>query len=219
MTTIDYRTVTKDDLDKLKIVAEIEKLNAERDKALQDIDYHTRNNSEYNSKAKFHNTYMLYDVVGPKSVDAAIREIDDMARRNSDKPLTVIFSSPGGNVLDGLALYDYLIHLRSNGLEVHTYALGQAASMGGVLLQAGNKRIIGKNSWILIHEVSRGAIGSMSELEDVVEFTKRIQDVLADILTSRSSMTKDELKDKWKKNDWWISAAEALELGFVDEVR
>lgn len=140
------------------------------------------------------------------------------ARRDIGKPITIIFNSPGGAVIDGLALYDFIDDLKEKGVQVTTIARGMAASMGGVLLQAGNKRIVGKNAHVLIHEVSKGSIGKVSEIEDDIKFAKKLQERLVDILAERSTMTTNQIKNKWKRKDWWLGADECVKFGFADEI-
>jgi ATP-dependent Clp endopeptidase proteolytic subunit ClpP len=132
-------------------------------------------------------------------------------------PLTIIFNSPGGAVHDGLALFDFLRHLRGSGHHLTTIALGRAASMGAVLLQAGDRRVIGSNAFIMLHEVSNGASGKVSEIEESVELSKRLQKRLLTILTDRSSLTVQQIQRKWSRRDWWLDAEEAVALGFADE--
>lgn len=207
-----------EELERAKLIAEIEKFNAERDKVLQDALFGARTNREKDAEYGQHRTYTFYDSVKQASVEKAMREIGAMCRRDPGQDLKIVLNSPGGSVLDGLALFDFLQVLRSEGHHIEVVALGMAASMGGVLLQAGDVRSIGKNAWLLIHEVSSGAIGNVSEIEDELEFIKKLQDNLVKILAERSTMTERQIKTKWKKKDWWLSATEALELGFVDQI-
>jgi len=72
-----------------------------------------------------------------------------------------------------MALYDYVRGLRRQGHHVTTSSLGYAASMAGILLQVGDKRIMGAESWLLIHEGSFGAVGSVGQVEDTVEWSRR----------------------------------------------
>lgn len=217
---------SEDELKKLKIAKEIEKLHAEAIRAKWDaerLEQEARlalNNNKYiESKAEFARVYTFYNPVKNSTVYDAIREISHWARRDPELPIKVVLNSPGGSVLDGLAFYDFLIDLRESGHHVEVVALGMAASMGGIILQAGTERTMGKNAWLLIHEVSDVVIGNFSEMEDQIEFTKRLQDNLLEILAERSNMTATQIKRKWKKKDWWLSAAEALELGFIDKVQ
>jgi ATP-dependent protease ClpP protease subunit len=61
-------------------------------------------------------------------------------------------------------------------------------------------------------------MGSASQLSDNLEFTKRLQTRLLEILASRSKMSVEEIAEKWERRDWWLDATEAHDLGFVDEI-
>jgi ATP-dependent Clp endopeptidase proteolytic subunit ClpP len=161
----------------------------------------------------------FYGEVSPGMVLDAMTELGRWARRDPAEPIRLIFNSPGGTLWDGLALFDYIIELRTLGHIVETVALGRAASMGGILLQAGTERIMGANAWMLIHEVSAGTYGTTAEMAEDLAFTQVLQDRCAELLAARSSMTVAQIKRKWKKKDWWLSAEQALELGFIDTVR
>jgi len=133
--------------------------------------------------------------------------------------IEIVFASPGGGITAGFELFDYIQQLRAAGHEVTTGSLGMAASMAGILLQAGDIRWIGQQSWILIHRAAFGAIGKTFEIEDEVAWIKRIEERIINIFTSRSSLTNLKIKRNWDRKDWWINADEALEMGLVDEVR
>lgn len=171
------------------------------------------------AKAEENRIYTFYGAVSSSSVGPALKSLGEWHRRDASAPIELIFNSPGGNVLDGLALFDYIQELRHRGTPINTVTMGMAASMGGILLQAGEKRIASKNSLILIHEVSAGAGGKVSEIEDQLKFMEVLQAKCLAILAERSSMTVKQIATKWKKTDWWLGADEALKLGFVDEVR
>ncbi|MAG59881.1 hypothetical protein CMO96_03790 [Candidatus Woesebacteria bacterium] len=133
--------------------------------------------------------------------------------------MEIVFASGGGGITAGFELFDYIQQLRSIGHNITTGSLGMAASMAGVLLQAGEKRWIGHQSWILIHRAAFGAIGKTFEIEDEVDLVKRIEERIIDIFTSRSTLTRLKIKRNWDRKDWWINADEALELGLVDEIK
>jgi ATP-dependent Clp endopeptidase proteolytic subunit ClpP len=162
--------------------------------------------------------FPFYGQVNKGAVAGCMDTLTQWHREDPDQPITVVFNSPGGSVFEGLALYDQIQILRNEGASVNTHSLGMAASMGGVLLQAGETRTIGRHGYVLIHEVSSGAIGNTSELEDELKFTKRLQDRLLTILASRSTLTKRQIATRWKRKDWWLDAEEALNLGFVDAI-
>lgn len=163
--------------------------------------------------------YNFYDDVRETSVKKCIAQLDVWSRRDPGEPITIQFTSPGGSVFDGLALFDFIKGLSAQGTHVTTVAYGMAASMGGILLQAGDNRVMGANGWLMIHEISAFNVGKASELEDEVKLIKRLQDRALDILSERSTMKKAEIARKWKRKDWWLTAEEAFELGFCDEVR
>lgn len=214
------------DLERHKLIAEIEQLNAQRDKNVAEklklvgeTDLVERNNKNLAAMYGQSRVYTFYDPVRELTVYKAIEEISMWARRDPIQPIKVVFTSPGGNVLDGIALYDFLVALRKAGTKIDVTALGWAASMSAILLQAGEERIMGRNSYLLIHEVSDVVGGNMSVIEDQVEFAKRLQETLLDILSERSKLTKRQIKAKWKKKDWWLDAKEALEFGFIDTIQ
>jgi ATP-dependent Clp endopeptidase proteolytic subunit ClpP len=216
----------KEELEEQKLRAEILALQAEAAKhmaetrvAEENFRFNSRNNTTNDIKSDVARIYTFYEQVKSESVSKCMEKLGEWSRRDPGQPIKIILNSPGGSVLDGLALYDYIRELRTLGHQVEVIALGMAASMGGVLLQSGDKRTMGKNAWLLIHEVSTGAIGNISEMEEELEFSKRLQDGIVSILAERSSMTTTQIKRKWKKTDWWLSAQEALELGFVDAIQ
>jgi len=133
--------------------------------------------------------------------------------------MEIVFSSPGGSIVDGMELFDFIQHLRNEGHKITTGTLGYAASMAGILLQAGDVRWMGHQAWVMIHRAAFGAIGKTFEIEDEVRYVKRIEDRILDVFTSRSHLSKLKIKRNWDRKDWWISSDEALELGLVDEVR
>lgn len=128
-------------------------------------------------------------------------------------PIKIFISSPGGSVFTGLDIFDTIKNLKS---ETITIGSGQVASMAGILLQAGKKRLVTKNCWLMIHEVSSIAMGKSSDIQDEAKLVTRLQEQLLDILSERSKLTKTEIKRKWKRKDWWLSSDEILDLGLAD---
>lgn len=166
-------------------------------------------------------TYRQLNIFAPifgGNVDTWIDTLEHWERRDPGEPIVIRINSPGGDVLDGFALLDTILRLRRNGHHVTTHGLGMIASMATVLMQAGDERVLDKNAWFMIHEVSAGVRGKSSEMEDELKFVKKLQDRLLDILAERSTLTKAQIKRRWTKKDDWMSADEALKLGFVDRV-
>lgn len=163
--------------------------------------------------------YTFYGVVGPDSVGRCIYELDSMSRRFPGEDITILFNSMGGNIFDGMALYDFIMELKQREHKIVTKAFGMAASMAATLLQAGDERIIGKNSFLMVHETS-GAVSEMrsGEIEDVTKLLRRFEDKSLDILAERSTLSKTQIKNRWKRKDFWLDAEEALRYGFVDRI-
>lgn len=202
--------------DSRRAVLELRKLELETDRAALELDVARRREVEAEADADRARTYTFYSEVDADSVRRCLADLGQWSRRDPGSPITVIFNSPGGSVLDGLALFDFLRQLRSQGHHLTTVAIGRAASMGAVLLQAGDVRLMGDNAFLLVHEVSNLSSGKVSEMEDSVEFSRRLQRRLLTILASRSQLTEVQIQRRWARKDWWLDAAEAVEIGLAD---
>ena len=163
--------------------------------------------------------YRFGSEVNSSTVSGCIKKLTQWHRTNPTADIEIIFSSPGGSIIDGFELFDFLQHLRNNGHKITTGTLGYAASMAGILLQAGDVRWVGHQAWVMIHRAAFGVYGKTFDVEDELLFVKRIEERIIDIFTTRSNLTKQKIKRNWDRKDWWISADEALELKLVDEVR
>ena len=196
--------------------AEVRKLQIDTERAAAELDAFRRREAD-TAAEEGRRTYTFYSRVEEESVRACMATLTSWASKAPGAPLTVVFNSPGGAVHDGLALFDFLRHLRVTGHHLTTIALGRAASMGAVLLQAGDRRVIGANAFIMLHEVSNGASGKVSEIEESVELSKRLQKRLLAILADRSSLAEAQIQRKWSRRDWWLDAEETVALGFADD--
>jgi ATP-dependent Clp endopeptidase proteolytic subunit ClpP len=206
----------RDRLSLLKTAAETRKALTDAAKAEVELGEACRRDQDARAEAGRTLVYTFYAEVGEDSVRTAMQTLATWSRRDPGAPITLVLNSPGGRVLDGLALYDFLLRLRGQGHRLRVEVLGRAASMGGILMQAGDERVIGPNAFLLIHEVSGGAEGRSSELGDRVEFYGLMEKRLLAILAERSSLTERQIKARWQRKDWWLSADEAVALGFAD---
>lgn len=207
-----------DDLAGQRQWAELRKLQIDTERAAAELDAYRRlQDDELAESERRH--YTFYARVEDESVQACMRTLTSWSARAPGASLTVTFNSPGGSVHDGLALFDFLRHLRAEGHHLTTVALGRAASMGAVLLQAGDHRVVGANAFVMLHEVSSGSSGKVSELEESVELSKRLQKRLLVILSERSTMSMVSIQRRWARRDWWLDAEDAVQLGFADELR
>jgi ATP-dependent Clp endopeptidase proteolytic subunit ClpP len=202
-----------------KLQAEARKAEADAEKAELELEELRDDERVRKSADAFHHVYAFTAAVADSSVRSCMQRLNEWARNEPGCSIEIVFNSPGGSVVDGMALFDYILTLRANGHHITTTALGMAASMAGILLQAGDKRVMGSEAWLLIHEGSFGAVGKVGEVEDTVEWVKRIQKRILRIFAKRSHLTETQLARRWHRKDWWIDADEALKLGLIDEVR
>jgi len=168
---------------------------------------------------RYHHVYVFDGTVCGNTVDKCIDQLTQWMRNEPGCPIEIILFSPGGEVIAGMALFDFIQRVRHAGHHVTMTALGMAASMAGILLQAGDKRIIGRQAYVLIHEISAGAVGKIGELEDEVTFIKKIQKRVLDIFVKRASVSRAYFVRNWRRKDWWLDSDECMRIGFVDEIQ
>ena len=137
-----------------------------------------------------------------------------MEKKNQD--INLYINSPGGSVTAGLAIYDTMQFVQC---DVATYCIGQAASMGAVLLAAGTKgkRFALPNSRIMIHQPWGGARGTATDISIQAEEMLRLKRTLNEILERHTGRSMDKLEADTDR-DFFLGAAEAQEYGLVDEV-
>ena len=132
------------------------------------------------------------------------------------KEVFLYINSPGGSVTAGLAIYDTMQYIRC---DVATVCLGQAASMGAVLLAAGKKgkRVAMPNARVMIHQPLGGAQGQASDMEIQVKEMSRLKRSLNEILVHHTGQPM-EVIEKDTDRDFFLTAEEAREYGLVDRV-
>ncbi len=135
---------------------------------------------------------------------------------DANREISIYINSPGGSVTAGLAIYDTMQFVKC---PVATYCVGQASSMGAVLLAAGSpgKRYALANSRIMIHQPWGGAQGTASDIVIQAEEIVRLRARLNEVLARHSGKPVAEV-EKATDRDYFMSAAEAKEFGLVDLV-
>ena len=200
--------------------AEAGKFDAEARVALLEATHKERQRLEADADDVHHHVYRFTGGVDKTSVEKCMTKLTAWHRLTpAGTPFEIIFFSPGGDIISGMALFDHLRWLSSVGHPITTGMTGMAASMGGILMQAGDKRWASSESWYLIHRASFGAGGKTFEVEDEVEWVKRIEKRIIKIFTTRTHLTEAKIKRNWDRKDWWIDADQALDFGLVDEIR
>ena len=166
----------------------------------------------------FTGTFRLYGEVDSISVERLRQATARYAAAYPEAPITLIISSPGGSAFDGMVLFDHLRALSGDGHKITTVVRGMAGSMAGILAQAGDDRVIGPESYLVIHEASSDAWGTASEMGDHVELLNRLCRQFEGIYARRSKISAKEIKLRTKKTDWYVNSAEAKKLGFADRI-
>lgn len=123
-------------------------------------------------------------------------------------------NSPGGSLFDGLAAVDYV---RRSKAPVHSIIEGMAASAATLISVMAHKRSINKHSYMLIHQLSSGAIGKFEELMDDMENNKALMKAIKEIYLARTKIPENLLKEILKK-DIYFDAKQCLKYGLVDQI-
>ena len=139
-----------------------------------------------------------------------------LASRDAEKPIQFYINSPGGHISSGLAIYDTMQYIKS---PVHTVCIGMAASMGALLLVAGEKgkRSALPNSQILIHQPMGGIQGQASEIEIAAKEIIRLRERLNKILVKHTGQPMEKI-EKDTDRDYYMTAEEAKAYGIIDRV-
>jgi ATP-dependent Clp protease protease subunit len=135
---------------------------------------------------------------------------------DAEKDISMYINSPGGSVTAGLAIYDTIQFLKC---DVATYCVGQAASMGAVLLAAGakGKRFVLPNARIMIHQPWGGVQGQAADISIQAREILRLRDRLNEILANHTGRKLEEIARDTDR-DFFMSGEEAKAYGLVDEV-
>ncbi len=137
-------------------------------------------------------------------------------KSNKSQDINIYINSPGGSVTAGLAIYDTMQFVQP---DVATYCLGQAASMGAVLLAGGaaNKRFALPNARVMIHQPWGGAQGTAMDMEIQVTEIIKLKKVLEGILGKHTGRTSKEIS-KDSERDHFFNAVDAKAFGLIDHV-
>ena len=158
----------------------------------------------------------LGTAINDEVANLLIAQLLFLESEDPEKDINFYINSPGGIVTAGLAVYDTMQYIKS---DIATVCLGQAASMGAVLLAAGakGKRYALPNSRILIHQPLGGSQGQAADIAIQAREILRIRDNLNQILAQHTGRSLDQI-DKDTDRDFFMSGIEAKDYGIVDHV-
>ena len=148
--------------------------------------------------------------------NSIIAQLLFLEHEDSKKDIKLYVNSPGGSVTAGLAIYDKMQYVKP---DVSTICVGMAASMGAVLLAAGEKgkRMALPNAEILLHQVMGGAEGQAIEVEITARHIIKIKDKINQILAKHTVQSIAKV-ERDTDRDFYMSASEAKEYGLIDEI-
>ncbi|KAI0656788.1 Clp protease-domain-containing protein [Cubamyces menziesii] len=166
---------------------------------------------------------MLYGPIMDTDSALVVAQLLFLEAEETSKPIHVYINSPGGSVTAGLAIYDTMQYVSS---PIHTYCVGQACSMGSLLLAAGErgKRHALPHSSIMIHQPSGGASGQASDIAIHAKEILRVREVLTGIYQKHCAHEGESVEaglerfQKALERDYFMTAQEALQFGIVDRV-
>ncbi|MCM1062655.1 MAG: ATP-dependent Clp protease proteolytic subunit [Eubacterium sp.] len=156
----------------------------------------------------------LTSEIDATSASELIEQLMYLDRKNSGE-ITLYINSPGGEVMSGLAVYDYIKIMKS---PVKTVCIGDAASMAAIIFLAGSKREMLPHSRILIHDPAYGHLDVSGkkphEIQRGVDSLNKIRETLAEIISEKTGKSLDEIYEITAE-DHYFTASEAIEFGLV----
>jgi ATP-dependent Clp protease protease subunit len=161
---------------------------------------------------------MLDNEVSSASASLIVAQLLFLESENNTLPVHFYINSPGGSVTAGMSIYDTMNFIKS---PVHTYVMGQAASMGSLLAQAGEPghRYIMKHARHMIHQPSGGASGMVSDIAITYKEIQRIKEELTQVYVNHNTAGKTYADfEKDMDRDTFLNADEALAYGLVDSI-
>ncbi len=156
--------------------------------------------------------------VDDMSANLIVAQMLFLSNEDTKSPIHFYINSPGGSITAGLAVYDTMQFVRC---DVATYCIGQAASMGSVLLAGGarGKRFLLQNNRVLLHQPMLSGVleGPASDLEIEAEEILRLRTRLYEILSVHTGQDADKIEKDCDRN-LWLGAEEAIEYGLADKI-
>jgi ATP-dependent Clp protease, protease subunit len=148
--------------------------------------------------------------------NTVIAQLLFLESEDTEKPITMYINSPGGSVTAGLAIYDTMQYIKP---DVSTLCMGQASSMGALLLAAGakGKRLALPNSRIMIHQPLGGAQGQATDIEIQAREILKVKSNIHNILVEHTGQSIDKIRVDTER-DYFMNAEQAREYGIIDRV-
>lgn len=160
-------------------------------------------------------TISVYDVIGQDwwtGEGVTAKRVAGALRAIGPKPVTVSINSPGGDMFEGLAIYNLL---REHPAEVTVRVMGMAASAASVIAMAADRLEMGLGSFLMIHNSWGGVVGNQHDMREAAKVFSEFDAAMADIYAARSGMDAKAVA-KLMDDETWMRAEKAMDLGFAD---
>ncbi len=162
-------------------------------------------------------TIDIYDFIGFDPWTGAgwtAKRVGGILRANRGKSIIVNLNTPGGDLFEGIAIYNLL---RDHDGEITTRVVGLAASAGSVIAMAGDNIQVARTGFMMMHNVWVLVIGNRNDLREAADQLETFDDALASVYAARSGMEKSKVA-KLMDKETWFSGEQAIEEGFADEL-
>lgn len=161
-------------------------------------------------------TVFLDTQVNSASAMQLVKELLWLESQDAQAPITLVINSPGGSVVDGMAIYDTIRRIKP---PVHAVVAGMAASMGAVILSGCEKghRAILKHGEVLLHQPLGGAEGQATDIEITTRRLLKMKRTLLTLLAENTGHPYEKLVEDCDR-DYWMDADEALAYGICDQI-
>jgi len=156
---------------------------------------------------------LIYDYIGWGGVTAA--DFAKSLQQVTAKTIHVRINTPGGDVFDGLAIFNTL---KSHGAEINVKIDGIAASIGSIIAMAGQSITMGESAFLMVHNPWAVAIGNAADMREMADTLDKIGGSLAGIYAARADVTPAQAQ-AWMDAETWFTAQEAKEAGLADSVQ
>lgn len=161
-----------------------------------------------------HRVMHLTGIIMPPLYHEFTSRLHHLALTNK-KPITIYMNTPGGSLLDAIGLYDVMQEIGKD-VPLTMVASGSCMSAGILLLQGAHQRLSLPNTQFMVHELSGGSSGKLSEHEDTMKFQQRLQDTVDEIIAKRCGMTIQKLRSLYRRRDLFLDAKAAKKLNLID---
>ena len=156
---------------------------------------------------------LIYDYIGWGGVTAA--DFAKELKSVTAKTINVRINTPGGDVFDGLAIFN---GLKAHGAQIHVKVDGIAASIGSIIAMAGHSITMGESAFIMVHNPWAMSIGNAADMREMAAILDKVGGSLADIYAKRAEVSAEQAQ-AWMDAETWFTAQEAKEAGLADSVQ